>query len=101
MGNWDTILALRTHPDYAFPVTVAVDIEADPKPEAKPGERVFEVAAVRMKGRTTLRSYQSYIRRPFKPAKLQTNEDIAQAPEPMQVATAVANIHRMLTGCWS
>ncbi len=89
MGNWNTILALRSHPDYAFPVTVAVDIEADPKLGAKPGERVFEVAAVRMKGRTTLHSYQSYIRRPFKPAKLRTNEDIDQAPEPMQVASAL------------
>ena len=67
-GNWNTIPALRTHPDYAFPVTVAVDLESDRKPNARPGERVFEVAAVRMKGRTILHSYQSYIRRPFKPA---------------------------------
>ena len=77
-GNWNTIPALRAHPDYAFPVMVAVDLESDPKPNAKPGERVFEVAAVRMKGRTILRSYQSYIRRPFKPAKLQTNEYIVK-----------------------
>src|SRR6185437_13729087 len=46
-GDWDAISALHNHSDYAFPVTVAVDLEVDPLPGAKPGERVFEVAAVR------------------------------------------------------
>jgi superfamily II DNA helicase RecQ/superfamily I DNA/RNA helicase/DNA polymerase III epsilon subunit-like protein len=87
-GNWNVIPALSTHPDYAFPVTVAVDLEVDsnPEEEARPGERVFEVAAVRMKGRTILREYQSYIRRPFRPRKLQTSDVIEQAPEPERVA---------------
>ena len=67
-------------------MTVVVDLEVDPKLNARPGERVFEVAAVRMKGNTIIREYQTYIRRPFKPAKLQTNEVIEQAPEPERVA---------------
>lgn len=73
VGNWDAIPALRTHPDYPFPVTVAVDLEVDPEPHAKHGERVFEVAAVRMRGNTILREYHSFIRRPFRPAKLQSS----------------------------
>jgi RecQ family ATP-dependent DNA helicase len=85
-GNWDAISALRVHPDYAFPLTVAVDLEVDPKPGSKPGERVFEVAAVRMKGNTILREYHTFIRRPFRPAKIQTNDVLAQAPEPERVA---------------
>lgn len=89
MGNWDSIPALRTHPDYAFPVTVAVDLESDLSSKAKPGELVFEVAAVRTKGRTTLLDYHSYIRRSFKPAKLQNNDVIEQAPELAQVVTSL------------
>ncbi len=85
-GNWNAIPAFRNHPDYAFPVTVAVDLEVDPQTGAKPGERVFEIAAVRMKGRTILCEYSSFIRRPFRPKKMQTNEAIEQAPEPEQVA---------------
>src|SRR5258708_15043800 len=65
-GNWDAIPAFRTHHDYAFPAVVVVDLEVDPDPAAKPGERVFEVAAVRIKGKTVLQYYQSFIRRGFR-----------------------------------
>ncbi len=53
------------------------------------GERVFEVAAVRMKGNTILCQYSSFIRRPFRPKKMPTNESIEQAPEPEEVAEAL------------
>src|SRR5260370_1627457 len=39
-----------------------------------------------MQGNTIIREYQSFIWRPFKPAKLQTNEVIEQAPEAERVA---------------
>ncbi|HVB23446.1 MAG TPA: DEAD/DEAH box helicase [Ktedonobacteraceae bacterium] len=86
-GNWDAIPALRTHTDYAYPVMTVIDLEVDPHPEAKPGERVFEVGAVRIKGKTTLCNYQSFIRRPFRPAKMKSADELAQAPEPEQIAT--------------
>ena len=67
-------------------MTVAVDLEVDPEPHAKYGERVFEVAAVRMRGNTILREYQSFIRRPFRPAKMQSRDVLEHAPEQAQVA---------------
>jgi RecQ family ATP-dependent DNA helicase len=75
-GNWDTehIPILRAHPDYPFPVVVVLDLECDYKPEASAGSRVFEVAAVRMKGGTELDHYHAIIRRDFidiKVAKMQ------------------------------
>ena len=110
LGNWDAIPAFRTHHDYAFPTVVVVDLEVDPDPDAKPGERVFEfasatslcssseisfdakpgervfeVAAVRIKGNTVLRDYQSFIRRTFCPAKLADPSILEQAPEQEQV----------------
>ncbi len=86
IGNWDAIPALRTHLDYAYPVITVIDLEVDPYPEAKPGERVFEVAAMHNKGKTTLCDYHSFIRRPFRPAKMKTVDELAQAPEPEHVA---------------
>ncbi|GCF10556.1 hypothetical protein [Dictyobacter arantiisoli] len=49
-GDWDTIPALRKHPDYKFPPVVVVDLEVDPQSGAPVGSRVFEVAAVRYRG---------------------------------------------------
>ena len=91
-GDWDAIPALRAHSDYPFPVTVAIDLEVDPYPHAKHGERVFEVAAVRMKGNTTLCEYQSFIRRPFRPMKMPTNNVLEHAPEQEQVAADLRKI---------
>jgi DNA polymerase III epsilon subunit-like protein len=68
-GNWDALPALRQHPSDAFPPIVVIDLEVDPKPGAAKGTRVFEVAAVRYKGRTNLEEYHSYIHHDFLPAK--------------------------------
>ena len=92
IGNWNAIPALRAHPDYPFPVIVAVDLEVDPQPGAKAGERVYEIAAVRTKGKTTLRVYQSFIRRPFHPAKMISTDVLLHAPEPEQVAAELRAI---------
>ncbi|MDP9313321.1 MAG: hypothetical protein M3R24_20970, partial [Chloroflexota bacterium] len=68
-GDWQQLDELRSHPDYSFPSVVTLDLEVDPVKDASPGERVFEVAAVRTKGRTVLQEYHSYIRRDFVPKK--------------------------------
>ncbi len=90
-GNWDAIPALRHHPDYPFPVVVTLDLEADPTKgeEPQPGSRVFEVAAVRYRGRTLLDCYHSYIQRDFYPAKWDketAQERLGNAPAALVVA---------------
>jgi len=88
-GEWDIIPALRHHPDYPFPVVVTLDLEVDPCEEASPGSRVFEVAAVRYKGRTCLCHYSSYIQRDFCPAKWDretAQSRLSQAPAATRVA---------------
>lgn len=88
-GQWDAIPALRNHPDYPFPVVVAVDLEVDPAPGAAPGERVYEVGAVRVKGGTTLASFQSFVRRPFRPAKGVPQGLLEDAPSEAAVARSL------------
>jgi superfamily II DNA helicase RecQ/superfamily I DNA/RNA helicase len=89
LGDWQAIPALRTHQDAAFPVVVALDLEVDPLAGAQPGERVYEVAAVRMRGQTVLAEYHSYIQRSFQPTKLPQRDLLEQAPLPDQVAQAL------------
>ena len=88
-GSWDAIPALQMHPDYPFPPLVALDLEVDPAPGADPGSRVFEVAAVRVKGQTTLQTYHSFVRRNFRPAKMADASVLERAPEAEQVAASV------------
>jgi superfamily II DNA helicase RecQ/superfamily I DNA/RNA helicase/DNA polymerase III epsilon subunit-like protein len=87
MGNWEAIPALRVHPDYGYPVLTFIDLEVDPQQDGRPGDRVFEVAAVRIKGKTILRTYTSYVRRSFRPAKMKSASDLEDAPEPNHVAS--------------
>ncbi len=86
-GEWDALPCLRSHPDYPFPVVVAVDLEVDPSDGTAPGERVFEVAAVRVKGRTILDTYATYIRRDFRPRKA-VHESEWQRARPLHEVTA-------------
>lgn len=88
IGNWDTIPALRAHPDALFPPIVALDLEVDPQPRAAKGSRVFEVAAVRYKGRTYLEHYHSYVQRDFFPAKWTQETALARLRNAPTVAVA-------------
>ena len=68
-GNWDAFPALHLHPDFAFPTVVVIDLECDYQPDAADGLCVFEIAAVRRKGRTELATCNLIIRRDF-PSKV-------------------------------
>jgi tetratricopeptide (TPR) repeat protein len=61
MGNWDAIPALRSDPDYPFPTVVVLDLECAYKPDAQPGSTIYEIAAVRCKGKTELTCYQTCV----------------------------------------
>ena len=62
MGNWDAIPALCSDPDYLFPTIVVLDLECAYKPDAQPGSTIYEIAAVRYKGKTELGCYQTFVR---------------------------------------
>jgi len=80
-GNWDAIAGLKQHPNYAFPVVVALDIECDYHPDAEPGSCVFEIGAVRVKGNTELAYCNIVIRRDFISPKVAQRQEEAVVPE--------------------
>lgn len=94
-GEWEDLAELASHPDIAFPVIVTIDLEVDPEPGAALGSRVFEVAAVRSRGRTILATYQSFIARRFKPAKYRHHRDDVRHGAP-SVSHVVAEIQRFI-----
>lgn len=55
-GEWEAIPSLHDHPDYVFPVVVALDLEVN-----YTQQRIYEVAAIRMKGQMPLRTYEARI----------------------------------------
>src|SRR5260221_4876511 len=95
-GQWDGIPALRRHPDYPFPVVVTLDLEVDPGQEATHGSRVFEVAAVRHKGQTSLCQYSSFIQRDFCPAKWDRETAQARLSHAPSAATVAQELHRFI-----
>ena len=78
LGDWDAIPALRTHPDSPFPTVVVLDIESDYQPADAAASRIFEIGAVRMKGRTELACYHPVIRRSFVVTKVAHQQSEAQ-----------------------
>lgn len=69
-GHWETIPALHSHPDFAFPPVVVIDLESEYRPDAPLGSTVFEVGAVCAKGATELNRYQAVILRDHAPQKV-------------------------------
>ena len=88
-GDWDALPSLWDHPDCPCPVVVTIDLEVDYAPDAPPGERVFEVAAVRSRGSTILAEYHTYIRRDFQPRSGLERGVLLGAPPMEAVAAAL------------
>jgi superfamily II DNA helicase RecQ/superfamily I DNA/RNA helicase/tetratricopeptide (TPR) repeat protein len=60
-GHWMAIPALHSHPDFAFPPVVVIDLESEYRPDAPSDPLIFEVGAVCVKGSTELDTYQAFI----------------------------------------
>jgi RecQ family ATP-dependent DNA helicase len=88
-GNWDAIPGLCNEPDYAFSTVVVIDLESayDEDDGDAPGSRVFEIAAVRMKGHTELETCNLVIKRNFPTPKVA--DRLHQAVEPEQAARMI------------
>jgi len=87
-GEWDALPGLNLEPDYAHPTVVVLDLENDYQPDipdVSDGSRVFEIAAVRMRGHTELETRELIIKRDFPlPEKIAHLQD--QAKEPKEAA---------------
>ncbi|MGB8345830.1 MAG: exonuclease domain-containing protein [Ktedonobacteraceae bacterium] len=90
-GKWDVLPGLHLEPDYAYPTIVVLDLENDYQPElpdVPDGSRVFEIAAVRMRGHTELATCNLVIKRDFPlPEKVAHLQD--KAIEPKQAADSL------------
>ena len=97
-GNWEALPGLHMHPDFAFPVLVVVDLECDYQPDAADGSRVFEIAAVRVRGHTELDTCNLVIRRDF-PSKVSHRK--SEAVEAEQASRYPTGIYRLIYCGWS
>jgi signal transduction histidine kinase/tetratricopeptide (TPR) repeat protein len=80
-GKWDSIPGFEQHPDFLFPPVVVIDVESDYAPDAEDGSRIFQIAAVRMKGRTELEHCDMVVKRDFVSPKVAHRQDEAIEPE--------------------
>jgi len=84
-GEWEGFSGLDKHPDYAFPSVVVLDLESDYRSDAEaaaaPGSRVFEIAAVRVKGHTELARCNLIIKRDFPTSKVADRQHEVIEPE--------------------
>lgn len=84
-GEWDALPGLQLEPDYAYPTVVVLDLENDYQPDLPDvfdGSRVYEIAAVRMRGHTELETCHLVIKRDFPlPEKVAHLQDKAKEPK--------------------
>ena len=80
-GEWKAIPGLEQHPDFLFPPVVVIDVESDYAPDAEDGSRIFQIAAVRMKGRTELELCDLVVKRDFVSPKVAHRQHEAIGPE--------------------
>jgi RecQ family ATP-dependent DNA helicase len=80
-GEWEAIPGFEQHPDFLFPPIVVIDVESDYAPEAEDGSRIFQIAAVRMKGHTELEHRDLIVKRKFVSPKVAHRQNEAIEPE--------------------
>jgi len=80
-GEWAAIPGFEQHPNFLFPPVVVIDVESDYAPDAEDGSRIFQIAAVRMKGRTELEHRDLIIKRDFVSPKFAYRQNEAIEPE--------------------